>query len=160
MILSRSADYGLRALIHLAQAASEVPVPLERIAEVQRVPAALLSKILQALVKAGFLRSHRGYGGGFVLVAEPTRLSLEAVIEAIDGPLVVFECLDDETFCELCQGCRLQDKLREVERAMRGILRATTLADCLPLRTCEGAAPMTAIVREAKAAPTPLPTAT
>ncbi len=158
MILSRSADYGLRALIHLAQAAREVPVPLERIAEVQRVPAALLSKILQALVRAGFLRSHRGYGGGFVMVAEPTRLSLEAVIEAIDGPLVVFECLDDETFCELCQGCRLQEKLREVERAMRGILRSTTLADCLPLRTCDAVAP--AIVSEAKGTPTPLPTAT
>jgi Rrf2 family protein len=158
VILSRSADYGLRALIYLAQAAREVPVPLERIAEVQRVPAALLSKILQALVRAGVLRSHRGYGGGFVLLAEPTKLSLEAVIEAIDGPLVVFECLDDETFCELCQGCRLQEKLREVERAMRGILRSTTLADCLPLRTCEGVAP--AIFREAKGAPTPLPTAT
>ena len=120
------------------------------------MPAALLSKILQGLVKAGFLRSHRGYGGGFVLVTEPTRLSLEAVIEAIDGPLVVFECLDDETFCELCQGCRLQEKLREVERAMRGILRSTTLADCLPLRSCDGAS----VVREAKAQPTPLPTAT
>lgn len=133
MILSRSADYGLRALMHLAQASREQPVPLERIAEAQRVPAALLSKILQTLVKADILRSHRGYGGGFVLVADPAALTLEAVIQAIDGPFCVFECLGDEQFCQLCRGCRLQEKLRELQGAMLGVLRATTLADCLPV---------------------------
>jgi Rrf2 family protein len=132
MILSRSADYGLRALIHLAQVGRDQPVPLDKIAEAQRIPAALLSKILQTLVKAEVLRSHRGYGGGFVLVADPATLTLDVVIQAIDGPFTVFECLDDEAFCQLCNRCKLRGKLGELQVAMIALLRSTTIADCVP----------------------------
>lgn len=132
MILSRSADYGLRALVYLAQASREQPTPLERIAEAQKIPAALLSKILQTLVKAEILRSHRGYGGGFVLVADPDALSIDVVIQTIDGPFTVFECLTDEGFCQLCDRCKLRTKLRELQAAMLQILSGISVSDCVP----------------------------
>lgn len=131
MILSRSADYALRALVHLAQARSAEPVRLDDIAMAQKIPAALLSKILQTLVKAGLLRSHRGYGGGFVLLADPKTLGLDVIIQAIDGPFSVFECLEDDGFCSLCAGCKLRTKLREMQEGILGMLRSATLADCL-----------------------------
>jgi Rrf2 family protein len=130
MILSRSADYALRALIYLAQTGSARPVPLDQIAQAQKIPAALLSKILQMLVKAELLRSHRGYGGGFVLVADPRTLGIDVVIQAIDGPFTVVECLDDEGFCQLCSRCRLRAKLRDLQTAIVDMLHATSLADC------------------------------
>jgi Rrf2 family transcriptional regulator, iron-sulfur cluster assembly transcription factor len=132
MIFSRSADYGLRALVHLASQPPNQPVPLDRIAQAQRVPAALLSKILQTLVKAEMLRSQRGYGGGFVLAVDPAALTLQQVVEAIDGPLCVFECLDDEDFCVQCGTCKLRGAFREVHVAMVRVLRSRTVADCLP----------------------------
>lgn len=132
MIIGRSADYALRALIHLAQQDRETPVPLEQIAGAQRIPAALLSKILQTLVKAGVLRSHKGYGGGFVLVADPRELNLADVIQAIDGPFTVFECLRDDTICHLCEGCTLRGKFQELQDGMLDMLRRTTVASCLP----------------------------
>jgi Rrf2 family protein len=132
MILSRSADYGLRALIFLAQQGSELPTPLERIAEAQKIPAALLSKILQTLVKAEILRSHRGYGGGFVLVADPAALTIDVVIQAIDGPFTVFECIADEHFCQLCDQCKLRTKLRDLQASMLQILRGISITDCVP----------------------------
>lgn len=132
MILSRSADYGLRALIHLAQADRAHPVPLERIAEAQKIPAALLSKILQTLVKVGVLRSHRGYGGGFVLVADPATLTIDVVIQAIDGPITVFECVADEHSCQLCDRCKLRTKLLDLQAALLQMLRGISIADCVP----------------------------
>lgn len=131
MIIGRSADYALRALIYLSQQARGQPVPLEQIAQAQRIPAALLSKILQTLVKAGVLRSHKGYGGGFVLVADPAELSLADVIQAIDGPFTVFECLRDDTICHLCENCALRSKFQELQDAMLEMLRRTTLAECV-----------------------------
>ncbi|MBX3468181.1 MAG: Rrf2 family transcriptional regulator [Planctomycetes bacterium] len=146
MILSRSADYALRALIYLAQASGEQPVPLERIASEQRIPAALLSKILQALVKAEVLRSHRGYGGGFVLVADPAALTIDVVIQAIDGPFTVFECMEDEHFCHLCSSCKLRTKLFELQAAMIGVLRGVTIADCVPDATGAPRRPLPTVV--------------
>ena len=132
MILTRSADYALRALIYLAQRPPNAPVPLEEIAQSQFVPPFLLSKILQSLVKVGVVRSKRGFGGGFVLVAKPDELTLEEVIKHIDGPFTVFECLVDEDFCQLCSECVLRDKFHQLQEAMIGILRSTTITDCIP----------------------------
>ena len=129
MILSRSADYGLRALMYLAQRDDVTPAPLDQIAQAQAVPPALLSKILQTLVKAKILRSQKGYGGGFTLIVEPSQLSIEHVVELIDGPFTVFECLADESFCQLCEGCKLKAKFRELQAAMIGVLKGTSIAD-------------------------------
>lgn len=128
MILSRSADYGLRALIYLAERKEDFPAPLDQIAQAQSVPPALLSKILQTLVKAKVLRSQKGYGGGFTLLADPGELTIERVVELIDGPFTVFECLADESFCQLCTGCKLQAKFQELQQAMVAVLRNTTIA--------------------------------
>jgi Rrf2 family protein len=130
VILSRSADYGLRALIHLARhREGGGPVPLDKIATAQRVPPALLSKILQTLVKAKVLRSHKGYGGGFVLAADPSQLTLADVIQTIDGPFTVFECLVDDDFCKLCSSCKLQQKFRELQTLLVDNLRDTSIAE-------------------------------
>lgn len=129
MILSRSADYGLRALIYLAEQDGAKPSPLDQIAQAQQVPPALLSKILQTLVKAKVLRSQKGYGGGFVLQTDPAELTIERVIALIDGPFTVFECLADESFCQLCTSCKLRKKFNELQEAMLGILRHTTIAE-------------------------------
>ena len=84
---------------------------------------------MQTLVKAKVLRSHKGYGGGFVLAADPGKLTLVEVIELIDGPFTVFECLADEEFCKICSGCKLQTKFRELQTLMRDQLGATTIAE-------------------------------
>ena len=132
MVLTRSADYALRALIHLAQASSDQPVPLDAIVQAQRVPSALLSKILQTLVRSGLVSSRKGYGGGYLLLADPAKVTLLAVIELIDGPFTLFECLVDEDFCELCGNCKLRQNFMDTQSAMVGILSNTTVADCLP----------------------------
>ena len=84
---------------------------------------------LQSLVRAKVLRSHKGYGGGFVLVADPEDLNLEQVIELIDGPFTVFECLADKGFCKLCSSCKLQRKFRQLQETMLELLRETNLKE-------------------------------
>lgn len=132
MILTRSADYALRALIYLAQLPREQSTPLDAIAQSQRIPAALLSKILQTLGKGGLVRSRKGYGGGYVLAVDPAEITLDAVIELVDGPFTVFECLADGSFCDLCSNCKLRLKFEELQGALLSILNKTTIADCVP----------------------------
>lgn len=132
MILTRSADYALRALIHLAQCPPGQAQRLETIAQSQRIPPALLSKLLQTLVRGGVLRSQKGYGGGYLLACEAAAVTLRQVVELIDGPFCVFECLVDESFCEQCGECRLRVKFAELQDTMLAAMERTTIADCLP----------------------------
>jgi Rrf2 family cysteine metabolism transcriptional repressor len=128
MIISRSSDYALRALMYLSEQGSDKPIPLDQIAKAKRVPPALLSKILQTLVRAKVLRSQKGYGGGFVLAVDSNTLDLAKIIELIDGPFTVFECLSDSDFCESTQ-CKLRGYFMELQTAMVGMLAKTTVHD-------------------------------
>lgn len=132
MMLTRSSDYAMRALVHLAQCPQGKAERLDSIAKAQKVPPALLSKILQTLVRAGVIRSQKGYGGGYALVTDPKELTLREVVEHIDGPLVVFECLNDDQFCNLCQNCQLKAKFTQIQDTLLTMLGQTTLLDCIP----------------------------
>ena len=63
--LSKKADYGLIALKHLAQH-SEESVSARQIADHYHIPAELLAKVLQKLVRKGLLVSQQGINGGYL----------------------------------------------------------------------------------------------
>lgn len=83
--MSRSTDYAITSVIHIAQA--EGIVRSQDIAKEHDIPLEYLLKILQALVRAGILKSKRGPRGGFEMDMKASKVSMLEVIEAVDGPI-------------------------------------------------------------------------
>jgi Rrf2 family protein len=99
------------------------------VAETQKIPSSFMAKILRGLVRAGLLRSSRGVHGGFALARPASEINLLEVVEAIEGPVALTQCIPDPNACEHSANCpanavwvRVQDKIGEV-------LRAATLED-------------------------------
>jgi Rrf2 family transcriptional regulator, iron-sulfur cluster assembly transcription factor len=84
MHITRAADYAFRVMIHLASL-PRVTVRRPDLAKALGVPQSFLSKVLQQLVQAGVIISHRGFGGGFQLAVARNKVSLLDVLEAIEG---------------------------------------------------------------------------
>lgn len=82
-LLSDACDYGLRAVIWLAQRPAE-PYKVKEIAEGTKSTPGYLIKVLQELTKAGILTARRGSQGGFTLQRDPSVLTALDVINAID----------------------------------------------------------------------------
>ena len=76
MKISRASAYALHALMYMARHSTQLPATTATIAKAEGVPAASLAKILQRLVKAGFVRSVRGRRRGYVFNREPDDISL------------------------------------------------------------------------------------
>jgi Rrf2 family protein len=129
VIFSRKSDYGLRALIYLAERRQGGPVTLNEIAERLMIPKAFLSKILQQLAKKGVVRSLKGPSGGFVLAVEPKEISMKDIVVEIDGPLRVFECFATEADCALYGDCLMRDVFNQVEDEVARVLSKYSLAD-------------------------------
>lgn len=129
MIFSRKSDYGLRALMYLADRRARGPVTLHEIADKLMIPKAFLSKILQQLAKKGVVRSLKGPSGGFVLAVEPAEVTLQEVLTEIDGPTRVFECFATEADCSLYGDCMIRDVFSEVDEQIGKVLARYTLAD-------------------------------
>ncbi len=87
MKISAKADYAVRAMIELAGATEERPVPGEQIAGAQAIPLRFLDPILTELRFAGFVQRRLGEDGGYWLDRPPGEVTLAEIISELDGPL-------------------------------------------------------------------------
>lgn len=125
-MISQTAEYALRAVVHLAQQPSGAAAAQE-IAKSIQVPVGYLQKILRQLSRARILSAQRGTGGGFALAKVPTAISVLDVLRAVDSGVVRIEkCpLGITGHTSLCALHRLLD---EQAAAAERIFAATSLA--------------------------------
>jgi Rrf2 family protein len=126
--LTKKADYGLIALKHLAVNAPASSSAKE-IAESYGIPAALLSKILQKLVKNGFLRSEHGTNGGYKLARDPHEITAYEVIRTIDGPIFLTACFTEHGYCVHTDKCTVRDPLQKVHEGILRLLASISISD-------------------------------
>ena len=126
--LTKKADYGLIALKHLA-VNGQNSASAKEIADTYGVPLPLLSKILQRLVKAGFLRSEHGTNGGYKLARDPREITALEVIRSIDGPIVLTACFTEHGFCTHTDKCIVREPLRKVHEGILRLLSGITISD-------------------------------
>ncbi|MFQ5882898.1 MAG: RrF2 family transcriptional regulator [Candidatus Methylomirabilales bacterium] len=129
MRLTRGAEYGTRAVLYLARQPQGKLSRLREIAADQGVPLRFLAKVIQALAKAGLVRSSRGAHGGVVLARDPRDVSIKEVIEAIEGPVALNICLQGEGACSRQAGCSIYPVWQEAQRRMLEVLEAVRFAD-------------------------------
>lgn len=129
MLYSSACEYAIRALTFLAQKPPGHRVLLSEIAEGRDLPGPFLGKILQDLVKAGFLRSSRGPGGGYTLAYPPEHISLLDVKTVIDGADDLEHCAVGLDPCSEATPCPLHEHFKPIRQAIRAFMEETTLRD-------------------------------
>ena len=131
MKISTKGRYGLRTLMDIAIHQAKGPVNLGDIAERQGISAKYLWQIVNLLKTAGFVRGTRGPKGGYILLRDPADITLLDVIQILEGPISLVECVDDPAICVRTENCVAHSVWEEVSQAMRGALRKITLAEIL-----------------------------
>ena len=122
-------DYGVRALVDLAQRYGGGSVQTVEIAERQSIPEPYLDQLLTTLSKFGFIRSRRGPQGGHVLAKAPNEISLGMVMAGLEGTAAPLDCIAEPTECTLSSICAQREVWRSVEEAVHSVLSSTTIAD-------------------------------
>lgn len=152
--LSKKADYALMAMRHLAGADKDASVSAREIAEHYGIPAELLAKVLQRLVRARLLVSVQGTRGGYRLAGDPQRLTVADVIQAIDGPVAVTACSPHDQGCEQYERCEIRDPLWKIKSRIVDALATVSLAELAEPAPAAGApVPVAMYVRTADGRP-------
>ena len=128
MRISRRADYALRAVLDLAlYPAARRGSRSSDVARRTGVPEKFLEAVLRDLREAGLVSSRRGPEGGHRLALDPERITVSAVLEAIDGPLSPRPARlhAEETPAQAC----VLALWRRIDDAVSGILRTVTVDD-------------------------------
>lgn len=127
--------------LHPAVEGTPLPTPVKTIAERTGLPQPYLEQILLALKGAGFVKSKRGVGGGYVLAREPESITLAEIVRAVDGPITLGDFGEPhaEGACDHEGQCVLLGVWRHVGEQMKSVLDQFTLADIA--RAADGTAP-------------------
>lgn len=135
-MLSKKAQYGLRALLALARENHQNPVLISDLAKHEGIPRKFLELILLELKNQGILQSRKGKGGGYFLGKPPQAITVGQVIRILDGPLAPLPCVSQTAYrkCDDCENentCGVRIVMKEVRDETARILDGTTLAALL-----------------------------
>jgi Rrf2 family protein len=131
MQITRQADYAVRAVLYLAQQNGAGRAPTSQIARDQKIPPSFLAKIVSQLSVAGMVQTSRGARGGVALAREPKDINLLEVIEAIDGPITLNECVSDPSVCAFGDECPVHSVWCEAQEKLVRELSSTSFADLM-----------------------------
>ena len=129
MQVTRAADYGIRVMIHMATLPAHERALLPALARATGAPQSFLSKVLQALCRAGLIASRRGQMGGFELLPAGRKATARAVIEAVEGPICLNLCLAAGASCKRKSFCPAHPVWANAQEAMLKVLDTATVAD-------------------------------
>jgi Rrf2 family protein len=138
--LSKKADYALMAMKHLATRQDAASCSAREIAEAYEIPLELLAKVLQRLVRSRLLVSVQGTRGGYRLGRVAGAIAIAEVIQAVDGPLTVTACSDEDHNCDQYSKCNVRDPLWKVRSRIVDALSTVSVADLMDEPTAAPAA--------------------
>jgi Rrf2 family protein len=128
-MISRTAEYALRAIVFLGNQAGE-PCTTAQLADEIEAPPSYLAKVMKGLSRAGIVGSQRGLHGGFTLARDPGDVTILEVVNAVD----VFHRIPE---CPLGQPahtsglCPLHRRMDNVMAAAEMSLEQTTIGEVL-----------------------------
>jgi len=128
LVPTNRTDYGLRALIYLANSKNQWTKAAE-IGEVMSIPVGFLQIVLQDLQRSRLVMSHSGPKGGYALGRPAESITVCEVVESLEGPLNAGECALRGGPCHWDDVCALHRVWSSAREALRERLQSATLAE-------------------------------
>ncbi|WP_018410394.1 RrF2 family transcriptional regulator [Methyloversatilis thermotolerans] len=130
MHITQHTDYALRVLIHLAANAHRLAT-IQEISDCFDISRSHLMKVVNQLVRLGFVEGVRGKGGGLRLARAPVDIGIGDVIRQMEAGFALVECQGEDSRCLLTRDCRLKGVLDRALAAFLAELDRSTLADLI-----------------------------
>jgi len=134
MKLSTKIRYGSRAMLELASHYGEGAIELREIARKENISAKYLEQVIIPLRTSGLVKSVRGSKGGYSLAKPPSEISLKDVIEVLEGPIKLVDCLADPKICQKIQSCVTRGIWDEATDAINQVFGSVTLEEMVNRR--------------------------
>lgn len=129
MRINTRVRYAIRMMADIAAHSVEGPVPLRDVARRQELSKLYLSQLATPLRNASLLKSVWGNKGGYVLGRDAAQVSLREIIEAVDGPVAIIDCVLAPESCERSPHCVSIGVWSSINDAITGILERYSLDD-------------------------------
>ncbi len=125
--INRRTDYAIRVMLALAKRPETARISTQTIQDEMQVPRAFLQRIIADLSKKSLLRTFPGPNGGLQLARASQSISLRDIYEAVEGPLLISECLASRGACPLDATCPVHPRWKRLQEIIVQELEAISL---------------------------------
>jgi len=128
MKLSTKGRYGVKAMVDLAINYGEQPVSIKSISERQSISEYYLEQLFSSLRKAKLIKSVRGSQGGYILNRAPEEITIYDIINVLEGPIEISNCLEDEE-CTNIDCCATRLLWKKIKNSIDSVTTSINLKD-------------------------------
>lgn len=131
MLLSTKGRYGIKAMIDLALIYDEGgKLSVAQLAEKQGVSVAYLEQLIASLRKNKLVVSVRGAAGGYSLALPPDEISVNTVLNALEGSTTIVDCVGTEgSECGNACTCSARPLWLKLQNRIDDVLNSTSIRD-------------------------------
>jgi len=128
--LSKLTDYGFVLLVQFADSKPETWLTARDLSDLTGLPLPTVSKLLKVFSRGGLLSAHRGAYGGYCLTRHPEKITASEIIEVIDGPLEITNCVSGNSAetCVIEDRCLTRQHWVQITSKIKSALDEVTLA--------------------------------
>ena len=134
--MSKETDYGIILMTYFASRREELTVSAREVARDVGLPFPMVSKILKVLARGKLLGSHRGARGGYSLARPGEQISVAEIIDTLEGPVAMTECIESPGECRHEPICGLRSTWEQINGLVLDSLAGISLTELVvPART-------------------------
>ncbi|MBO8131988.1 MAG: Rrf2 family transcriptional regulator [Candidatus Marinimicrobia bacterium] len=128
MKITTKIRYAIRLLIFLAQRKGKV-VFLKDVSEKENISFKYLEQIIPYLKNSGLILSKRGAKGGYILAKKPSQITIKEIVQSIEGPIAIVECVTSPEYCNRRNNCAPNKLWKKLNEQISDTLETITLED-------------------------------
>ncbi|MBL4932003.1 MULTISPECIES: RrF2 family transcriptional regulator [Clostridium] len=128
MKLSTKGRYGVKAMVDLAINYGSQPVSIKAISQRQNISEYYLEQLFSPLRKAKLIKSIRGAQGGYVLNRDPKDIKVLDIMDVLEGPVEIAECIEGAT-CDNLDCCATRLLWKKIKESLDEVMESVTLQD-------------------------------
>lgn len=131
---TKKTEYALMAMKQIALSDGSNCISAKEIADSNKIPFELLSKILQSLNRSNIIFSTQGIKGGYTISKSPDSISISDIIKAVEPNYQIVDCFEEnlkQEECSLIHCCQIRSPLTKLQREIDNLLEKTTLKNII-----------------------------
>lgn len=123
LLFSREGQYSIQALCYIALKPEGELASNRELTDELGIPYFYLGKVLQNLVRKGYLTSRKGPNGGFAMAVQPESVTLYDIKEAVDGAVSLSSCALGFKDCSEVNRCAVHHEWKILREGIASMLR-------------------------------------
>jgi Rrf2 family cysteine metabolism transcriptional repressor len=129
--LSTKGRYGVKAMFELALQYGGEPLSIKEIADRLSMSDYYLEQLFGTLRKSGLINSIRGAQGGYMLSKAPNMITAADILNVLEGPIEISDCISDEMNCSRSNYCATRLLWIKISDSVNNVINSVTLQDML-----------------------------